>query len=99
MPEGCLIEDNRFVRPKGGISVTGTLPDADKDPAVPRLTYQPSKFARNVVEGGTVNFAPAKSGFIEKQTPIVWSEAQELAKRKPLTPADVGPDWVRNKGL
>ena len=50
-------------------------------------------------EGGVVNFAPATSGFTVKQLPLGWTEAQEVAKYKPLTPSDVGPDWVRNKGL
>jgi len=99
LPESCQIENNRFIRPKGGVSVTGALPDTDKDPVVPRLTYQPNKFAGNVVEGGEVNFVPAKSGFTVKQLPLGWTEAREVAKYKPLTSSDVGPDWARNKGL
>ena len=99
LPEGCRIENNRFVRPRGGISVTGTVPGADYDPVLPKMTYQPNKFAGNVIAGGENSFAPAKNGCTVTKLPSGWSEAAEAAKFKPLTPADVGPDWVRSKGL
>ena len=66
---------------------------------LPRIAYQPNKFTKNIVVGGEVSFAPAKSGFTVERLPAGWSEATETAKFKPLTPAEVGPDWVRSKGL
>ena len=99
LPEGCQITHNRFMRPQGGVSVTGTVPGADKESGLPRLTGQPNHFAGNMVEGGEVALAAAKSGFTVQKLPAGWSEAAEAAKFKPLTPADVGPDWVRSKGL
>jgi len=99
LPESCLVQNNRFVRPNGGISVAGTVPDADRDPVLPKMTYLPNKFAGNVIVGGTNGFEPSKAGFVVEPIPLGWSEAKEAAKLKPLTAADVGPDWARSKGL
>ena len=99
LPEGCLIENNRLVRAKGGVAVTGTVPGADKDPALPKAACQPNKYVGNVILGGKNSFAPSKAGFVEENLPAGWSETAEAAKFKPLTPADVGPDWVRSKAL
>ena len=98
LPQDCLIENNRFVRPHGGGSIVGTVPGADKDPALPKLTYVPNKCVGNVIVGGTNGFEPSKDGFSIEKLPIGWSETKEAAKFKPLTAADVGPDWVRSKG-
>ena len=99
LPEACQITNNRFVRPQGGVSVTGTVPGADHDPVLPKLAIQPSQYAGNVIVGGKNAFAPARSGFTVAKLPSGWSEAAEATKFKPLTPADVGPDWVRTRGL
>ena len=99
LPEDCLIENNRIVRPNGGVAVVGTLPGADKDPVIPKLSFLPNKYVGNVIVGGTNDFEPSKEGFKVEKIPAGWSEAKEAAKFKPITAADVGPDWVRSKGL
>ena len=100
LPENCVIENNRIVRPNGGVAVVGTLPGSDKDPVVPKLTFLPNKYVGNVIVGGTNSFEPSKDGFkIKTKLPAGWTEANEAANFKPLTPADVGPDWIRSKFL
>jgi len=99
-PEDNLVENNRIVRPNGGAAVVGTVPGADKDPVIPKLTFLPNKYVGNVIVGGTNSFEPSKDGFkIKTKLPAGWTEANEAANFKPLTPADVGPDWIRSKFL
>ena len=98
LPEDNLIENNRIVRPLGGVAVVGTLPDADTDPVIPKLAFRPNQYVGNVIVGGTNGFEPSQGGFKLEKLPADWSEAKESAKFIPLTAADVGPDWVRNKG-
>ena len=95
LPEECIIKNNRFVRPKGGDSVIGTIPDPK--PPLDRFEFKPNHYEGNLLIGGKNAFAPAASGFQTERMPAGWSEASELARFKPLTPADVGPDWVRVK--
>ena len=92
LPEECRIENNRFVRAKDGISVAGTIPET----AAPldRFSFKPNTYGGNVIVGGENSYAPSSSGFKIEPLPKDWSEAQELAKFKPLTPADVGPQWL-----
>ena len=99
VPEDNLIENNRIVRPHGGAAVVGVLPGTDKDPVIPKLTFLPNKYAGNIIVGGTNDFVPSKDGFKVEKMPVGWSEVRESAKFPPLTAADVGPDWVRSKGL
>jgi len=95
IPEGCLIESNRFVRPKGGASVVGAIPDTN--PPVNRFSFKPNRYAGNLLIGGDNGFAPALDGFKQQPVPGDWSEQQELMNFKVLTPAEVGPDWLNEK--
>jgi hypothetical protein len=92
LPENCIIKDNRFVRPKGGNSVIGTVPD--KTGPLSRFTFKPNSYAGNVLVGGKNDFAPAASGVRSQALPSGWTEARERAALKPLTAKDVGPAWV-----
>lgn len=93
MPEGCLMKNNRFVRPAGGESVVGTVPDTIAP--LDQFTFKPNQFVGNVLFGGKNSFAPASAGFTTQPYPGGWSEAQATLQFKPLTPADVGPEWLR----
>ena len=97
IPEGCVIKNNRFVRPKGGESVVGVIPDTN--PPLDRFKFKPNEYLENLLVGGKNGFAPAKDGFKLQPYSTGGAEAEELQKFKPLTPADVGPDWVRARQL
>ena len=92
LPENCQIKDNRFVRPGGGESVIGSLPDTQ--PPLDKIKLSPNHYENNLLLGGTCAYAPAKLGSKEESIPAGWSVEQELANWKPLTPEDVGPAWV-----
>jgi len=92
MPENCLIKNNRLVRPKGGASVIGTIPDATG--LLSRFRFSPNQYIGNLLVGGKNTYAPAFGGFQSQSLPAGWTEAQERSAFKPLTPDDVGPDWV-----
>lgn len=97
IPEECLIKNNTFVRLKGGVSVVGTTPDTN--PPLDRFSFKPNIYLENILYGGKNSFAESAAGFKETAIPPEWSEEKAVAGFKPLTPADVGPDWVREKGL
>jgi len=97
IPEECLIKNNTFVRPKGGTSVIGTTPDTN--PPLDRFSFKPNIYIENLLYGGKNRFDASAGGFKEEAIPTDWSEEKATAGFKPLTPADVGPDWVREKGL
>ncbi len=97
IPEECLIKNNTFVRPKGGTSVIGATPDTN--PPLDRFTFKPNIYAGNLLYGGKNSYAESAAGFKEEVIPAGWSEDKAVAGFKPLTPVDVGPDWVREKGL
>jgi len=92
MPEHCVIEGNRFVRPKGGDSIIGSVPDTEAP--FNQFKPGPNRYAGNVLVGGKNAFAPAGGGYTSKPLPGAWSEVKERAAFKPLTAADVGPAWV-----
>ncbi len=92
LPENCQIKDNRFIRTTGGESVIGSLPDMQ--PPLDKIKLLPNHYESNLLLGGTCAYAPAESGCKVESIPAGWSAEQELAKWKPLTPEDVGPDWV-----
>ena len=92
LPEECVIERNRFVRPRKGTSVIGMLPK-DEQP-FSRFPPKPNRYAGNVVLGGKVKYAPAEEGFDVQPLPEGWSVESEVMPAKPLTDADVGPEWV-----
>jgi hypothetical protein len=92
LPENCLIKDNRFIRPKGGESVTGVVPESG--PPLDQLEFAPNHYEGNTLIGGTVAYAPAAAGFKIESLPAGWSEEKSMAGFKPLTPDQVGPPWV-----
>jgi len=93
LPENCLIKNNRFVRPSGGDSVIGTL--AESGPPLEQFQFAPNRYEGNRLIGGQNAFAPAAGGCVVEPLAAGWSEAAELGAFKALTPADVGPAWVR----
>jgi poly(beta-D-mannuronate) lyase len=95
LPEECIIKNNRFIRPNGGVSVIGTVPGMN--PPLDRFTFKPNQYLGNVLIGGACSFVPAAGGFKAQRLPPSWSESRELGKLKPLTPLEVGPDWVRGR--
>lgn len=92
LPENCRITGNRFIRPQGGESVIGV--SAESSPPLDQFHFEPNQYLNNILLGGTVAYAPAAEGFKVEKLPSGWSEKQELAKLKPLTASDVGPQWV-----
>ena len=97
LPEGCLIQNNRFVQPGGKPSVTGSV--IETNPPLDRFSFKPNQYSGNSLIGGANEFAPSNAGFKCQPAPANWTEAKESAAFKPLTPAEVGPSWVRTKGL
>lgn len=93
LPENCLIKNNRFVRPSGGDSVIGTM--AESGPPLEQFQFAPNRYEGNRLIGGQNAFAPAAGGCVIEPLAAGWSEAAEQAVFKALTPADVGPAWVR----
>lgn len=92
LPENCLIQRNRFVRPQGGASVVVTTPD--NSAPLDRFKFQPNHYADNILLGGKNTFAPAASGFTTAGIPAGWTEAAEMRDLQPLRPGDVGPAWI-----
>ena len=70
----------------------GSLPDMQ--PPLDKIKLLPNHYENNLLLGGTCAYTPAESGCKVESIPAGWSAEQELAKWKPLTPEDVGPDWV-----
>jgi len=97
VPEDCLIASNRLVHSKGGTSVIGAVPETD--PPLDQFTFQPNRYEGNVLVGGRDKFAPSVDGFTTVAIPGNWSEEKEREPFKPLTPADVGPDWAGAENL
>lgn len=92
MPEDCVIENNRFVRPEQGASVIGATPK--DEPPFARFAFKSNRYAGNVVLGGRVKYAPAEAGFDVRPIPAGWSAESETMPMAPLTEADVGPPWL-----
>lgn len=92
LPEGCVIENNRFVRPQGGKAVLVTVAEA-KAP-LDRFTFKPNTYRGNLLVGSGTVAAAAQAGFATTAIPADWSEASERATFKPLTAEAVGPEWV-----
>ncbi len=93
LPEDCDIANNRFIDVDGkGLAIEG----AEIDPHIPSVgkKFVPNRFKGNIVMGGKVRYQPAESGCKEVALPSGWSEKKERANFKPLTAADVGPEWV-----
>jgi len=92
LPEGCVIENNRFVRPQGGKAVLVTVAEA-KAP-LDRFTFKPNTYRGNLLVGSGTVAGAAQAGFATTAIPADWSEASERATFKPLTAEAVGPEWV-----
>ena len=97
LPEECLIKNNRFVRPQGGDSVIGTIPDTSAP--LDRFQFKANRYLGNRIVGGKNAFIPSSEGFEIQAYPAGWPAIRESITLKVLTPADVGPEWVRIKGL
>lgn len=97
IPEECRIENNIFVRPRGGDSVVGTTPS--EEPPLNQFKFSPNIFSGNKLFGGVNKFAPAAAGCECLPIPEGWSREKAIATFKPLTADQVGPAWVRNKQL
>ena len=92
LPQSCRIQNNRFIRPKGGDSIIGAV--ADTTPPLDKLNLAPNTYENNSLLGGACAYPPAEAGFKKESVPAGWTEDSELASHKPLTPEDVGPTWV-----
>jgi poly(beta-D-mannuronate) lyase len=92
LPEGCVIENNRFVRSQGGASVLVTV--AETAAPLGRFTFKPNTYRGNFLVGSGRVAGAAQPGFASMAIPADWSEANERAAFKPLTAEDVGPEWV-----
>lgn len=92
LPEECVIRNNRFVRPRGGDSVIGTIPP--DEPPFDSFRFVPNRYEGNRLVGGHNAYAPAAAGSASEPLPAAWSERDELARFTVLTAADVGPAWV-----
>jgi poly(beta-D-mannuronate) lyase len=92
LPEGCLIAGNRFVRPRGGDSVIGTI--AETGPPLDQLRFAPNRYEGNHLVGGKNAFAAAAGGCQSEPLPAGWTETVEQGAFQSLAPADVGPGWV-----
>ena len=97
IPEECRIENNIFVRPKGGDSVVGTTPSVE--PPLNQFKFSPNIFSGNKLFGGVTKFAPAAAGCECLPIPEGWSREKAIATFKPLTADQVGPAWIRGKNL
>lgn len=92
IPEACLISGNRFVRPHGGDSVIGILPDPA--PPLDRFHFVPNRYEGNQLVGGRNAYPLAPTGWESTAIPAGWTEATERSKFRILTARDVGPAWV-----
>jgi len=72
--------------------VIGSLPDTQ--PPLDKIKLSPNHYENNLLLGGACAYALADSGCKVESIPAGWSVEKELAGWKPLTPEDVGPDWV-----
>ena len=92
LPENCLVKNNRFIRPGGGDSIIGTVPETV--PPLSKFQFVPNRYEGNRLVGGQSAFASADAGCVFAQLATGWTEATELAVFKVLTAAEVGPAWV-----
>ena len=91
LPSDCDISGNRFVRPKGGVSVEIVAADAQFASLAAKSLA--NRFRSNIVVGGKLK-GTAGSGFKVEDLASGWTEKRELGELRPLKPDDVGPPWV-----
>jgi poly(beta-D-mannuronate) lyase len=91
LPSDCEISGNRFVRPKGGVSVEVIAPESQFASLAAKSLA--NRFRSNVVVGGKLK-GVAGAGFKVEDLASGWSEKRELGEWHPLTAEDVGPPWV-----
>ena len=91
LPSDCDISGNRFVRPKGGVSVEVVPPESQFASLTAKSLA--NRFRGNVVVGGKLK-GSVSSGLKFEELPSGWSEKRELGELRPLKPEDVGPTWV-----
>ena len=91
LPSDCDVSGNRFVRPKGGVSVE-VVPPEPRFASLAAMSLA-SRFRGNVVVGGKLKGA-VSSGLRFEELSSEWSEKRELGELRPLKPEEVGPSWV-----
>jgi hypothetical protein len=91
LPSDCDISGNRFVRPKGGVSVEVVAPESQFASLAAKSLA--NRFRSNVVMGGKLKGTPG-SGFKVEDLTSGWTEKREMGEFRPLKPEDVGPPWV-----
>jgi poly(beta-D-mannuronate) lyase len=89
LPEQNRFTGNLVFKPKGGVAFQ--IAPQDKKPPLDIFTFGPNTFEGNFVLGGTVTLEPAPEG-------VRVGPATGPAPAPPatLTPADVGPSWMRS---
>lgn len=94
LPEQNQILDNLIEKPHGGTAID--LPVQDKAAPLDRFAFKPNEFSGNVVIGGKVNLSPVPAGIALRETLTSATDTPGVnVKLHPLTPAEVGPPWVR----
>ncbi|NBN94292.1 MAG: hypothetical protein EBV31_01470 [Verrucomicrobia bacterium] len=91
LPSDCEIGGNRFVRPKGGVSVEVVAPESQFASLAAKSLA--NRFRSNVVVGGKLK-GVSGSGFKVEDLAAGWTEKREMGELHPLKPEDVGPPWV-----
>lgn len=71
LPEACIIEGNRCVRPQGGTSVVVT--EAERTPPLGRFAFEANAYRENFLVGGGNVAAAARDGFVTQALPEGWS--------------------------
>jgi len=134
LPAGSVFAENLIVKTNGGVAVDGATQNTQ--PPYDRFEFMPNTYFANVIHGGTVQFAPARDGFVARDLKLTRDEnglyrpdgiragvkfpetkagpldspprreapgvgAEEFAGTmklgRPLTPDDVGPQWVKDR--
>lgn len=70
LPAACVIAENLIVKTNRAPAVIGVAPETK--PPLDRFHFMPNTYFANIVYGGaSVDFAPARDGFIEKDPQLV----------------------------
>lgn len=94
LPEENRILNNRSVRTDGRSPVVQVVPDAQ--PPLDRFHFAPNEFAGNLLFGNKAPTGTPGAGFESRELPPGWTPAAAEAGLRRLTPADVGPVWLRS---
>lgn len=69
LPAGSIFANNLIIKTNNGPAVTGVTQDTR--PPFDRFHFVPNTWFANVIHGGTVEFTPARDGFVEKNPGLV----------------------------